>query len=100
MGISDLSLRDFPATGGQAAGVKILDIEAAGQAKLKEGGKEEDGSPLKTPQLELTQDGKVQLALAAEFSAAVVCVCVFSACTPAPHTDGAGELAGAFCRPA
>ncbi|XP_064026317.1 band 4.1-like protein 2 isoform X9 [Pogoniulus pusillus] len=58
MGISDLSLRDFPATGGQAAGVKILDIEAAGQAKLKEGGKEEDGSPLKTPQLELTQDGK------------------------------------------
>ncbi|NXF96262.1 E41L2 protein, partial [Eubucco bourcierii] len=58
MGISDLSLRDFPATGGQAAGVKILDIEAAAQAKLKEGGKEEDGSPLKTPQLDLTQDGK------------------------------------------
>ncbi|XP_052640295.1 band 4.1-like protein 2 isoform X6 [Harpia harpyja] len=59
MGISDQSLlRDFPATGGQAAGDKIIDIEAAGQAKLKEGGREEDGSPVKTPQLELTQDGK------------------------------------------
>ncbi|KAM9298469.1 band 4.1-like protein 2 [Morus bassanus] len=59
MGISDLSLlRDFPAAGGQAAGDKIIDIEAAGQAKLKEGGREEDGSPVKTPQLELTQDGK------------------------------------------
>uniref|UniRef100_A0A8B9MJ67 Erythrocyte membrane protein band 4.1 like 2 n=1 Tax=Accipiter nisus TaxID=211598 RepID=A0A8B9MJ67_9AVES len=32
MGISDQSLlRDFPATGGQAAGDKIIDIEAAGQ---------------------------------------------------------------------
>uniref|UniRef100_A0A8B9RTD6 Erythrocyte membrane protein band 4.1 like 2 n=1 Tax=Accipiter nisus TaxID=211598 RepID=A0A8B9RTD6_9AVES len=59
MGISDQSLlRDFPATGGQAAGDKIIDIEAAGQTKLKEGGREEDGSPVKTPQLELTQDGK------------------------------------------
>ncbi|XP_074718608.1 band 4.1-like protein 2 isoform X16 [Strix uralensis] len=59
MGISDQSLlRDFPAAGGQAAGDKIIDIEAAGQAKLKEGGREEDGSPVKTPQLELTQDGK------------------------------------------
>ncbi|NXG57723.1 E41L2 protein, partial [Hemiprocne comata] len=58
MGISDQSLlRDFPSTGGQAAGVKIIDIEAAGQAKLKGDG-EEDGSPVKTPQLELTQDGK------------------------------------------
>ncbi|NXW54100.1 E41L2 protein, partial [Eurystomus gularis] len=54
MGISDQSLvRDFP-----AAGDKIIDIEAAGQAKLKEGDREEDGSPVKTPQLELTQDGK------------------------------------------
>ncbi|XP_061846665.1 band 4.1-like protein 2 isoform X10 [Colius striatus] len=59
MGISDQSLlRDFTATGGQAAGDKIIDIEAIGQAKLKEGGREEDGSPVKTPQLELTQDGK------------------------------------------
>ncbi|NWS57717.1 E41L2 protein, partial [Chunga burmeisteri] len=59
MGISDQSLlRDFPAAGAQAAGGKIIDIEAAGQAKLKEGGREEDGSPVKTPQLELTQDGK------------------------------------------
>ncbi|XP_076189726.1 band 4.1-like protein 2 isoform X15 [Aptenodytes patagonicus] len=59
MGVSDQSLlRDFPAAGGQAAGDKIIDIEAAGQAKLKEGGREEDGSPVKTPQLELTQDGK------------------------------------------
>ncbi|NWW43898.1 E41L2 protein, partial [Pedionomus torquatus] len=58
-GISDQSLlRDFPTAGGQAAGGKILDIEASGQAKLKEGGREDDGSPLKTPQLELPQDGK------------------------------------------
>ncbi|KAF2974339.1 hypothetical protein EK904_009899 [Melospiza melodia maxima] len=60
MGISDQSLlRDFSATGGQAAGDKIIDLEAAGQAKLKDGGREEDESPLKTPQLELTQDGKL-----------------------------------------
>ncbi|XP_071405175.1 band 4.1-like protein 2 isoform X4 [Pithys albifrons albifrons] len=60
MGISDQSLlRDFSATGGQAAGDKVIDTEAAGQAKVKEGGREEDGSPLKTPQLELTQDGKM-----------------------------------------
>ncbi|XP_021396397.2 band 4.1-like protein 2 isoform X18 [Lonchura striata] len=59
MGISDQSLvRDFSATGGQAAGDKIIDLEAAGRAKLKEGGREEDESPLKTPQLEFTQDGK------------------------------------------
>ncbi|NWQ78588.1 E41L2 protein, partial [Columbina picui] len=59
MGISDQSLlRDFPATARQAAGDKILDLDVAGQAKLKEGGREEDGSPVKTPQLELTQDGK------------------------------------------
>ncbi|XP_048155693.1 band 4.1-like protein 2 isoform X15 [Corvus hawaiiensis] len=61
MGISDQSLlRDFSATAGQAARDKIIDLEAAGQAKLKEGGREEDESPLKTPQLELTQDGKVE----------------------------------------
>ncbi|XP_032537229.1 band 4.1-like protein 2 isoform X3 [Chiroxiphia lanceolata] len=59
MGISDQSLRDFSATGGQAAGGKVIDTEAAGQANLKEGGREEDGSPVKTPQLELTQDGKI-----------------------------------------
>ncbi|XP_054136498.1 band 4.1-like protein 2 isoform X3 [Melozone crissalis] len=60
MGISDQSLlRDFSATGGQAAGDKIIDLEAAGQAKLKDGGREEDESPLKTPQLELSQDGKI-----------------------------------------
>ncbi|NXF99000.1 E41L2 protein, partial [Sakesphorus luctuosus] len=60
MGISDQTLlRDFSATGGQAAGDKVIDTEAAGQAKLKEGGREEDGSSLKTPQLELTQDGKI-----------------------------------------
>ncbi|NWT93189.1 E41L2 protein, partial [Urocynchramus pylzowi] len=60
MGISDQSLlRDFSATGGQAAGDKIIDLEATGQVKLKEGGREEDESPLKTPQLDLTQDGKI-----------------------------------------
>uniref|UniRef100_A0A8C6IWY1 Uncharacterized protein n=1 Tax=Melopsittacus undulatus TaxID=13146 RepID=A0A8C6IWY1_MELUD len=58
MGISDLSLlRDFHATGVQTAGGKGVDSEAAGQAKLNEDGGE-DGSPVKTPQLELTQDGK------------------------------------------
>ncbi|KAM6279075.1 band 4.1-like protein 2 isoform 4-T5 [Porphyrio hochstetteri] len=57
MGISDQTLRDFPAAGGQASGDKFIDLEAAGQAKLKEGGRE-DVSPVKTPQLELTQDGK------------------------------------------
>ncbi|NXB11971.1 E41L2 protein, partial [Cnemophilus loriae] len=60
MGISDQSLlKDFSATGGQAAGDKIIDLEAAGQGKLKESGREDDESPLKTPQLELTQDGKI-----------------------------------------
>ncbi|NXF40867.1 E41L2 protein, partial [Nyctibius bracteatus] len=59
MGISDQSLlRDVTTAGGLAAGDKIIDIEAAGQVKLKEGGREEDGSPVKTPQLELTQEGK------------------------------------------
>ncbi|NXY88637.1 E41L2 protein, partial [Alcedo cyanopectus] len=54
MGISDQSLlRDF-----SAVGDKIIDTEAAGQANLKESGREEDGSPVKTPQLELSQDGK------------------------------------------
>ncbi|OXB68396.1 hypothetical protein ASZ78_010017 [Callipepla squamata] len=57
--ISDQSLlRDFHTTRGQPGGDRIIDLEAAGQAKLKEGGREEDGSPLKTPQLELIQDGK------------------------------------------
>uniref|UniRef100_A0A8D0FMP5 FERM domain-containing protein n=1 Tax=Strix occidentalis caurina TaxID=311401 RepID=A0A8D0FMP5_STROC len=75
MGISDQSLlRDFPAAGGQAAGDKIIDIEAAGQAKLKEGGREEDGSPVKTPQLELTQDGKVWLTFTTKLLVHVVCV--------------------------
>uniref|UniRef100_A0A8C3LGL9 Erythrocyte membrane protein band 4.1 like 2 n=1 Tax=Chrysolophus pictus TaxID=9089 RepID=A0A8C3LGL9_CHRPC len=59
MSISDQSLlRDFHTTRGQPGGDKIIDLEAAGQAKLKEGGIEDDGSPLKTPQLELIQDGK------------------------------------------
>ncbi|XP_072187108.1 band 4.1-like protein 2 isoform X13 [Excalfactoria chinensis] len=57
--ISDQSLlRNLHTTRGQPGGDKILDLEAAGQAKLKEGGREDDGSPLKTPQLELIQDGK------------------------------------------
>ncbi|NXA47117.1 E41L2 protein, partial [Nothocercus julius] len=59
IGISDQSLlRDFPTTRGGPAGDKVLDIEGAGQAKLKEGSREENGSPVKTPQLELIQDGK------------------------------------------
>ncbi|XP_040522507.1 band 4.1-like protein 2 isoform X3 [Gallus gallus] len=60
MSISDQSLlRDFR-TRGQPGGDKIIDLAAAGEAKLKEGGREDDGSPLKTPQLELIQDGKVE----------------------------------------
>uniref|UniRef100_A0A8C9N4S4 Erythrocyte membrane protein band 4.1 like 2 n=1 Tax=Serinus canaria TaxID=9135 RepID=A0A8C9N4S4_SERCA len=80
MGISDQSLlRDFSATGGQAAGDKIIDLEAAGQAKLKDGGREEDESPLKTPQLELTQDGKVCLTFTPKFFIHVnVCIHVSS----------------------
>jgi len=75
MGISDQSLlRGFPATGGQLAVDKIIDIEAAGQAKLKEGGGEEDGSPVKTPQLELTQDGKVWLTFTLKLFVHMVCV--------------------------
>lgn len=75
MGISDQSmLRDFPATARQAAGDKILDLDAAGQAKLKEGGREEDGSPVKTPQLELTQDGKVWLTITPKLFVHVLCV--------------------------
>ncbi|POI32968.1 hypothetical protein CIB84_003280 [Bambusicola thoracicus] len=58
MSISDQSLlRDFR-TRGQPGGDKIIDLEATGEARLKEGGREDDGSPLKTPQLELIQDGK------------------------------------------
>ncbi|KFO77641.1 Band 4.1-like 2 [Cuculus canorus] len=54
MGISDQSLlRGFSDSGGQAAG-DIINTDA----KLKEGGREEDVSPVITPQLELTQDGK------------------------------------------
>ncbi|XP_053917250.1 band 4.1-like protein 2 isoform X8 [Cuculus canorus] len=56
MGISDQSLlRGFSDSGGQAAG-DIINTDA----KLKEGGREEDVSPVITPQLELTQDGKVE----------------------------------------
>nr|XP_009687108.1 PREDICTED: band 4.1-like protein 2 isoform X6 [Struthio camelus australis] len=59
IGISDQSLlRDFPSARAGPAGDKIIDIEGAGQAKLKEGSREENGSPVKTPQLELIQDGK------------------------------------------
>lgn len=75
MGISDQSLlRDFPTTGRPSAGDKIIDLEAAGQGKLKEGGREDDVSPLKTPQLELTQDGKVWLSFTPRLFVHVVCV--------------------------
>uniref|UniRef100_A0A8C8SQU2 Erythrocyte membrane protein band 4.1 like 2 n=1 Tax=Pelusios castaneus TaxID=367368 RepID=A0A8C8SQU2_9SAUR len=60
MGIPDQSLlRDFSATTVGPAGGVVFDGEAVGQAKLKDGkGRDEDGSPTKTPQLELTQDEK------------------------------------------
>uniref|UniRef100_A0A8D0L5T3 Erythrocyte membrane protein band 4.1 like 2 n=1 Tax=Sphenodon punctatus TaxID=8508 RepID=A0A8D0L5T3_SPHPU len=56
---SDQSLlKDFAVTVGPA-GDKIYDSEIGGHGKLKDGdGRDEDGSLTKTPQLELTQDGK------------------------------------------
>ncbi|XP_034621567.1 band 4.1-like protein 2 isoform X15 [Trachemys scripta elegans] len=60
VGITDQSLlRDFSATTVGPAGVMVFDGEAVGQTKLKNGeGRDEDGSPTKIPQLELTQDEK------------------------------------------
>ncbi|XP_065444691.1 band 4.1-like protein 2 isoform X16 [Chrysemys picta bellii] len=62
VGITDQSLlRDFSATTVGPAGVMVFDGEAVGQTKLKNGeGRDEDGSPTKIPQLELTQDEKVE----------------------------------------
>uniref|UniRef100_A0A8C0JEQ5 Erythrocyte membrane protein band 4.1 like 2 n=1 Tax=Chelonoidis abingdonii TaxID=106734 RepID=A0A8C0JEQ5_CHEAB len=58
--ITDQSLlRDFSATTVGPAGEMVLDGEAVGQTKLKNGeGRDEDGSPTKIPQMELTQDEK------------------------------------------
>ncbi|XP_037988199.1 band 4.1-like protein 2 isoform X17 [Motacilla alba alba] len=101
MGISDQSLlRDFSATGGQAAGDKIIDLEAAGQAKLKEGGREEDESPLKTPQLELTQDGKsleeeITSILFSKERFGAGTSGPFAAASPGPAEGAAGEQTGA-----
>ncbi|XP_023779854.1 band 4.1-like protein 2 isoform X8 [Cyanistes caeruleus] len=101
MGISDRSLlRDFSATGGQAAGDKIIDLEAAGQAKLKEGGREEDESPLKTPQLELTQDGKsleeeITSILFSKERFGAGTSGPFAAASPGPAEGAAGEQTGA-----
>nr|XP_032628570.1 band 4.1-like protein 2 isoform X3 [Chelonoidis abingdonii] len=60
--ITDQSLlRDFSATTVGPAGEMVLDGEAVGQTKLKNGeGRDEDGSPTKIPQMELTQDEKVE----------------------------------------
>ncbi|XP_053877535.1 band 4.1-like protein 2 isoform X8 [Malaclemys terrapin pileata] len=60
VGITDQSLlRDFSATTVGPTGVMVFDGEAVGQTKLKNGeGRDEDGSPTKIPQLELTQDEK------------------------------------------
>ncbi|XP_053877528.1 band 4.1-like protein 2 isoform X2 [Malaclemys terrapin pileata] len=62
VGITDQSLlRDFSATTVGPTGVMVFDGEAVGQTKLKNGeGRDEDGSPTKIPQLELTQDEKVE----------------------------------------
>ncbi|XP_017683968.1 PREDICTED: band 4.1-like protein 2 isoform X7 [Lepidothrix coronata] len=99
MGISDQSLRDFSATGGQAAGDKIIDTEAAGQANLKEGGRE-DGSPVKTPQLELTQDGKsleeeITSILFSKEGFGASTRGPFAAASPGPAEGAAGEQTGA-----
>nr|XP_021396393.1 band 4.1-like protein 2 isoform X14 [Lonchura striata domestica] len=101
MGISDQSLvRDFSATGGQAAGDKIIDLEAAGRAKLKEGGREEDESPLKTPQLEFTQDGKsleeeIASILFSKERFGAGTSGPFAAASPGPAEGAAGEQTGA-----
>ncbi|XP_065257007.1 band 4.1-like protein 2 [Emys orbicularis] len=60
VGITDQSLlRDFSATTVGPAGVMVFDGEAVGQTKLKNGeSRDEDGSPTKIPQLELTPDEK------------------------------------------
>ncbi|XP_075001921.1 band 4.1-like protein 2 isoform X3 [Calonectris borealis] len=105
MGISDQSLlRDFPATGQQAAGDKIIDIEAAGQAKLKESGREEDESPVKTPQLELTQDGKSleEEITSILFSKEGFCASTrgpFAAASVGPAEGAAGEETAAAAAP-
>lgn len=79
MSISDQSLlRDFR-TRGQPGGDKIIDLAAAGEAELKEGGREDDGSPLKTPQLELLQDGKVWMSFTPKLFVHLVHVCLFRA---------------------
>ncbi|XP_074436824.1 band 4.1-like protein 2 isoform X8 [Larus michahellis] len=104
-GISDQSLlRGLPTTGGQAAGDKILDIEAAGQAKLKEGGEEEDGSPVKTPQLELTQDGKsleeeITSILFSKEGFGASTRGPFAAARPRPAEGAAGEETAACAAP-
>ncbi|XP_027546938.1 band 4.1-like protein 2 isoform X7 [Neopelma chrysocephalum] len=100
MGISDQSLRDFSAAGGQTAGDKIIDTEAAGQANLKEGGREEDGSPVKTPQLELTQDGKsleeeITSILFSKEGFGATTRGPFAAASPGPAEGAAGEQTGA-----
>ncbi|CAM4534058.1 unnamed protein product [Lepidochelys olivacea] len=60
VGITDQSLlRDFSAATVGPAGDMVFAGEAVGQTKLKNGeGRDEDGSPTKIPQLELTQDEK------------------------------------------
>ncbi|XP_074846685.1 band 4.1-like protein 2 isoform X12 [Carettochelys insculpta] len=60
VGVIDQSLlRDFSAATVGPAGDLVSDGEAVDQTKLRDGeGRDEDGSPTKIPQLELTQDGK------------------------------------------
>nr|XP_014426776.1 band 4.1-like protein 2 isoform X12 [Pelodiscus sinensis] len=62
VGIIDQSLlRDFSAATVGPAGDMVFDGEAVGQTKLRDGeGRDEDGSPTKISQLELTQDEKVE----------------------------------------
>ncbi|XP_043366896.1 band 4.1-like protein 2 isoform X13 [Dermochelys coriacea] len=62
VGITDQSLlRDFSAATVGPAGDIVFAGEAVGQTKLKNGeGRDVNGSPTKIPQLELTQDEKVE----------------------------------------
>uniref|UniRef100_A0A8C0BYY4 Erythrocyte membrane protein band 4.1 like 2 n=1 Tax=Buteo japonicus TaxID=224669 RepID=A0A8C0BYY4_9AVES len=68
MGISDQGLlRDFPATGGQAAGDKIIDIEAAGQSShetldIVEEKKQAEVGIEETLVVDETNKGKMQVA--------------------------------------
>ncbi|XP_053917252.1 band 4.1-like protein 2 isoform X10 [Cuculus canorus] len=96
MGISDQSLlRGFSDSGGQAAG-DIINTDA----KLKEGGREEDVSPVITPQLELTQDGKsLEEEITSILFSRAGSGCAFGSGSAGPAEGAAGEDSAASAAP-